>query len=100
MLGITEQMFLGLCLKDTIEELDNESEQTEKDYKAYYAKVKKRNEIIPNVEGMSGMDAISILENLGVRVKVEGDGIGKVKSQSIKSGQKIESNQTIVLQLS
>jgi len=98
--SVAQKIYTNSPLIDTIEELDNESEQTEKDYKAYYAKVKKRNEIIPNVEGMSGMDAISILENLGVRVKVEGDGIGKVKSQSIKSGQKIESNQTIVLQLS
>lgn len=98
--SVAQKIYTNSPLIDTIEELDNESEQTEKDYKAYYAKVKKRNEIIPNVEGMSGMDAISILENLGVRVKVEGNGIGKVKSQSIKSGQKIESNQTIVLQLS
>lgn len=98
--SVAQKIYTNSPLIDTIEELNEESDKTEKDYQSYYAKVKKRNNLIPNVEGMSGMDAVSILENLGVRVKVEGSGVGKVKSQSIKGGQKIESNQTIVLQLS
>ncbi|MDG3581038.1 penicillin-binding protein [Galbibacter pacificus] len=98
--SIAQKIYTNSPLIDTIEELNEEDGAVEKDYKAYYAKVKKRNEIVPNVEGMSGMDAISILENLGLKVKIEGSGIGVVKSQSLKSGEKIKTNQTIVLQLS
>ncbi|MCM5661477.1 penicillin-binding protein [Galbibacter mesophilus] len=98
--SIAQKIYTNSPLIDTIEELDEENSKVEKDYKAYYAQVKKRNEKMPNVEGMSGMDAVSLLENLGVKVRVEGSGIGKVKSQSVKSGQKLESNQTVVLQLS
>ena len=38
------------------------------------------------------------LENLGL--KVEFSGSGKVKSQSLKAGQKLSKNQKIILQLS
>ena len=54
--------------------------------------------LIPNVKGMSGMDAVALLGNLKLKVKVVG--IGKVKSQSILPGQNIVKNATIVLELS
>ena len=44
------------------------------------------------------MDAISLLENIGIKVKIIGN--GKVKEQSVEKGTKIEENQTIVLKLS
>ena len=47
---------------------------------------------------MDGMDAIALLENLGIKVNVRG--IGKVKSQSVKPGEKMEKNQLITLELS
>jgi cell division protein FtsI (penicillin-binding protein 3) len=47
---------------------------------------------------MSGMDAIALLENLGIRVKIKG--FGKVKNQSLQAGQNIAKNSTIVLELS
>lgn len=53
---------------------------------------------VPNVKGMPAMDAISILENVGLKVKVEG--IGKVKRQSIRKGTPIRKGATIVLKLS
>ena len=43
------------------------------------------------------MDAISLLENLGLKVNFTG--AGKVKSQSLKPGEKITKNKTINLQL-
>lgn len=45
------------------------------------------------------MDAVSILENLGLRVKIQGSNAGTVQSQSLESGVKVESNKTIVLKL-
>jgi cell division protein FtsI (penicillin-binding protein 3) len=47
---------------------------------------------------MSGMDAVSILENMGLKVKLIGQ--GNVSKQSIKSGQKIISQSLITLELS
>lgn len=39
---------------------------------------------VPDVRGMGASDAIFILENAGLRVRI--DGIGKVKSQSLRPG--------------
>jgi cell division protein FtsI (penicillin-binding protein 3) len=47
---------------------------------------------------MPGMDAVALLENLKVKVKVIG--IGKVKRQSIQPGQPLLNNTTIILELS
>ena len=44
------------------------------------------------------MDAIALLENLGLKVKV--NGVGKVKKQSLQAGGNISKNTTIVLELS
>jgi cell division protein FtsI (penicillin-binding protein 3) len=47
---------------------------------------------------MDGMDALALLENLGLKVKVIG--IGRVKKQSLTSGQAFNKNQTIIIELS
>ena len=44
------------------------------------------------------MDAVAILENLGVQVEVQGN--GKVKEQSVAEGTNINEVKKIVLQLS
>ena len=64
----------------------------------YYKKVEIENNIVPNVKGMDGMDAIALLENLGLKVKVVG--LGKVRTQSLTSGQVFNKNQTIIIELS
>jgi len=53
---------------------------------------------MPNVKGMSAMDALYLLENLGLDVELQGK--GKVKKQSLKAGNKISENQKIQLSLS
>lgn len=53
---------------------------------------------VPNVKGMPAMDAISLLENIGLKVKVQG--VGKVKKQSIRKGSPIKKGATIILNLS
>ena len=47
---------------------------------------------------MSGMDAVSLLENLGIEVEVHGN--GKVKNQSVNQGTSIKQVKKIVLELS
>lgn len=97
--AIAQKIYINSPLIDTIDELNKEDQELLEDYKSYYAKVKQDNSIIPNVRGMSGMDAVSILENLGLRVEIQGSDGGTVKSQSVESGAKVKSNQTIVLKL-
>ena len=67
-------------------------------YKQYYAHVQKEHPRVPNVKGMCGMDAVSLLENLGLEVEVRGN--GKVKKQSVNQGTDINQVTKIVLELS
>jgi cell division protein FtsI (penicillin-binding protein 3) len=53
---------------------------------------------MPDLRGMSAMDAISLLENMGMRVEIIGR--GKVKRQSIAKGVKLNMKTKIVLNLS
>lgn len=54
--------------------------------------------IVPDVTGMSLKDAVYMLENGGMDVKVQGK--GKVTAQSIPAGTRIAKGQNILLQLS
>jgi cell division protein FtsI (penicillin-binding protein 3) len=53
---------------------------------------------VPNVTGMGASNAIFIMENAGLKVKVKG--VGKVKQQSLTPGSKYRSGQTVYLTLS
>ena len=55
---------------------------------------------MPSVVGMPAMDAIALLENLQVKVKVKLKGSGIIKSQSVGRHQKLQPNQTIILEAS
>lgn len=68
------------------------------DYQNFDKILNAKHDEIPNVKGMSGMDAVSLLENLGLKVKIQG--IGKVTRQSLRSGEKIKKGTTIILTLS
>lgn len=57
-----------------------------------------RKGIMPNLTGLSAKDAMYLLENNGVYVKIEG--FGSVKKQSIEAGQKFAKGNKIVLTLS
>jgi hypothetical protein len=73
-------------------------ELAEKSYKKYYANVKQSGTAMPNVVGLPAMDAVAILENLGLKVQVIG--FGKVTKQSVANGEKITKQQIITLELS
>ncbi|UCE92774.1 MAG: PASTA domain-containing protein, partial [Flavobacteriaceae bacterium] len=67
-------------------------------YEGYFTQANKNFTKIPDVRNMPGMDAISLLENMGLKVKISG--IGKVKSQSIRAGSELKKGETIRLELS
>ena len=52
---------------------------------------------VPNVLGMTLKDAYFVLENVGLKVEIEG--FGRVKTQSIAPKSKLSSNQKIILKL-
>lgn len=54
--------------------------------------------LVPNVRGMGLRDAIYLLENSGLRVKVSGS--GRVRSQSITPGSRVDKGSTIIIELS
>ena len=53
--------------------------------------------VMPDLLGMSSMDAVYLLENLGLSVAVFGK--GKVANQSLKTGQLYKDNQKVTLSL-
>ncbi|MBL6962711.1 MAG: transpeptidase family protein [Bacteroidetes bacterium] len=57
-----------------------------------------KEDIVPDVRGMVLSDAIYILENLGL--KVHARGVGKIKTQSLEPGSRIDANTVIRLKLS
>ena len=72
--------------------------QVEKSYDEYYKKLRKYKTIMPRVVGMSGMDAIALLENMGLKVKFTG--AGRVTKQSVENGLKVKKGAVIYLTLS
>lgn len=67
-------------------------------YGDYYTALQKEYRVVPNVEGMSGMDAVSLLESIGMVVEFKG--VGKVLRQSKKKGLQFEKGDKIFLKLS
>ena len=70
----------------------------DKKFEEYYKQFNTKQNLVPNVVNMAGMDAIPLLENLGF--KVQSIGTGKVKQQSVKPGGLIEKGSIIQLKLS
>ena len=69
-----------------------------KKYENYYKKANASYKTVPDVKDMPGMDAVSLLENLGFIVNFKG--FGKVKTQSIEPGDALKRGEIITLVLS
>jgi cell division protein FtsI (penicillin-binding protein 3) len=95
---IAQKIFTDAPSTNEIKNLNKKYAKQENNYSDYYTKAQKKQNFIPNLKGMSGMDAVALLGNLGMKVKVIGN--GKVKSQSLLPGQNIDKNTTIILELS
>ena len=95
---IAQKIFTDAPSTNEIKNINRRIPKQENDYDTYFAKSQKKQLSIPNVKGMSGMDAVALFGNLGVKVKTIG--IGKVKKQSIQAGESLDKNATIILELS
>lgn len=95
---IAQKIFTDSPLIAEIANIDEEDPILEKDYETYYPKAQAHYTKVPNVTGMAGMDAVSLLENLGLKVQTVGN--GTVANQSIESGEVLKRGQQITLKLS
>ncbi|MEZ4797610.1 MAG: penicillin-binding protein [Flavobacteriaceae bacterium] len=95
---IAQKIFTDTPIIDEIKDLETQDLATKTDYDNYFNTAQKYKTIMPDLNGMPAMDAIALLENIGMKVKIIGS--GKVKKQSVAKGTKLSSKQTIVLELS
>ncbi|MCG9791390.1 penicillin-binding protein [Flavobacterium algicola] len=94
---IAQKIFTDVPSTNEIKNINKKIAKQDKSFNNYYVSLQKQQQVIPNVKGMPGMDAIALLENLGL--KVSATGIGKVKNQSLQAGQDIVKNTKITLEL-
>lgn len=95
---IAQKIFTDSPSTNEIKNLDKKIKKQELAYNEYSTKASSEKKVIPNLMGMSGMDAVALLENLKLKVRVIG--IGKVKKQSVPAGEALDKNKTIILELS
>ncbi|WP_159024252.1 penicillin-binding protein [Formosa sp. L2A11] len=96
--SIAQKIFTDTPIIDEVNSLQVVDESASKEFEGFYETAQTYKTIMPRVVGLPVMDAVALLENLGL--KVEMDGLGEVKSQSIPKGQKIKKNQKVVLKIS
>ena len=95
---IAQKIFTGAPSTNEIKNLNKKIQKQELSYDNYYSKSLDKIQVVPNLKGMAGMDAVALLENLGIKVRAIG--IGKVRKQSLQPGQQLTKNAVIILELS
>ncbi|NMH25023.1 penicillin-binding protein [Flavobacterium solisilvae] len=95
---IAQKIFTDAPSTNEIKNLNKKIDKQEVAYSVYNDKINSEKKVLPNLKGMAGMDAIALLENLKIKVKIIGT--GKVKKQSIQPGEALEKIKTITLELS
>lgn len=97
---IAQKIYTDTPLVDEVETLELVDAKTKSDFDTYFELAQKYKTIMPDVVGMSAMDALALLENMDVEVKVKLNGSGIVKKQSVDKSIKLKKNQVIVLEAS
>ncbi len=96
--SIAQKIYANNPLIDEVASLEPFNQVLDEAYEDYFEEASKALTTMPNLKGMSGMDAVSILENLGLQVEIKGN--GKVIKQSITQGTALSKVSKIVLDLS
>jgi cell division protein FtsI (penicillin-binding protein 3) len=95
---VAQKIYTDSPIIDTINSVELSYTEIENSYETYFEMAQKYKTIMPDLKGMPAMDAITILENMGVRVKTVGS--GHVAKQSVVRGTKLTKNQIVILELS
>ena len=95
--SIAHKIYSNTPVTDTFPNLKPEYAKIKQDYQEYF---KQGNTLkkIPKVIGMPAMDAVALLENLGLKVNLRGS--GTIKTQSIQAGTDFKKKQIISLSTS
>ena len=97
---VAQKIYTDTPMIDEVWTLDVKVASVEKEYEAFYQMARTYKTIMPNVIGLPAMDALALLENMDVDVKVTLHGSGVVKAQSVNKNVKLKNNQTVVLKAS
>ncbi|MBO3115748.1 transpeptidase family protein [Winogradskyella sp. DF17] len=97
---IAQKIYIDTPIIDSVESIQFQNQIVENDFEDYFDKAQNYKQLMPDVTGMPAMDAVALLENLQVNVKVKLNGSGVVKRQSVQIHQKLQPNQTIELEAS
>jgi len=97
---IAQKIFTDTPIVDEVESLEVQNASVDNEYEGYYNTAQTYKTIMPSVIGLPAMDAISLLENMDVDVRVKISGSGIVKKQSVDKNTKLKNKQTIVLEAS
>ena len=95
---IAQKIYTSTPTEDIVANNTIDVKVIEGNYAVYDKMLTSETKTVPNVRGMSAMDAVALLENFGMKVRLKG--VGKVKQQSIKKGTPIRKGATIILNLS
>ncbi len=94
---IAKKIYAATPIKETLTEFNKQQFTLINQPKKFEINKIKRYDKMPNLKKMAGMDAIALLENLGLEVNFEG--IGKVVFQSIKPGENFKKYKSIYIKL-
>lgn len=97
---IAQKIYTDTPLVDEIQSLEFNSSMVDQSFEKFNDISNRYKTIMPDVVGMPAMDALAMLENMEINIKVKLNGNGIVKKQSIGKNIKLKSNQTIVLEAS
>ena len=95
---IAQKIYTDTPIIDAVDNLEEMHVDVDRSFETYYDVAQNYKTIMPDLKGMPAMDAIVLLENMGMKVRLKGN--GKVVKQSVSSGVKLKPKQTIVLELS
>tara|TARA_R110002051_G_scaffold3131_6_gene16870 strand:+ start:19591 stop:21597 length:2007 start_codon:yes stop_codon:yes gene_type:complete len=95
--SVAQKVYATSPLTSEVDVKDVLIASNENSHESYFKTAQQKFSAMPNVQGMCGMDAVAILENLGIEVVVKGN--GKVKNQSISKGTDLKLVKKIVLEL-
>lgn len=94
---IAQKIYTSVPVEDVVDKIEDKTPDVEEQYNSYYTTAEKYKTVMPNLKGLPAMDAIAILENMGLNVKLIGR--GTVHKQSIRKGEKVTPKSTVILEL-
>jgi len=94
---IAQKIHVQSVRAESLQWTDKVSDSLNKSYNRYFSLLRQEKNVMTDLTGVTGMDAVALLENEGFTVEVEG--LGKVIKQSPEAGTPIQKNETVKLTL-